>query len=93
MAVTPALTPTTMPDALTVAVCELPVVQATAPLTSLFLPSGAVAIAVMWMELVRGTAQGAGVTSTADTVDDDVEVPHATARRKDAVMRIFMSRR
>jgi hypothetical protein len=75
--VTPAFTPTTTPELLTVAVFESPVDQSDVLVTSSFVPFGSVATADICTELVRPTAQGDGDIAMADTDDDDAELPQA----------------
>jgi hypothetical protein len=80
-AVMPALTPTTTPVELTVAVSALPVLHATpdrVPM-SCFVPSGSVAIADICNESARPTAQGEGEIAIAEIVSDEVEEPQATS--------------
>jgi hypothetical protein len=79
MLVDPAFTPTTIPDGLTVAVCELAVDHAALVVMVCFVPSGIVAVAVIWTELVRPTRHGEGDTAIAETLCEDVESPQPRA--------------
>jgi hypothetical protein len=80
MAVDPALTPTTIPDGLTVAVCEFAVDQSALDVIVCLVPSGSVAVAVIWTESVRPTAHGEGDTAIAEMLAEDVELPHPKAK-------------
>lgn len=70
----PALTPTTMPVWLTVAVFTLPVDHTIPDLsrTSSFVPSGYVAIADICTESVRDTPHGDGESEMTETEGDEV---------------------
>lgn len=81
-AVTPALTPTTTPLGLAVAVFELPVAHVTPGLDvmSSFVPFGSVASADICNESLRPTPHGDGEIAIAEIVEDEVdEPPHAIA--------------
>jgi hypothetical protein len=84
MLVDPALTPTTIPDGLTVAVCELAVDHTAADVMPSVVPSAIVAVAVICTESVRPTPHGEGDTAIADTVEEDVELPQPRANAKRA---------
>jgi hypothetical protein len=79
--VDPALTPTTIPDGFTVAVCALAVDQTALDVIVCVVPLGSVAVAVIWTESVRPTPHGEGVTAIAETLGDDVELPQPSAKR------------
>jgi hypothetical protein len=79
--VTPAFTPTNRPDLLTVAVFALSVDHDASEVTSRFVPSGIVALAVSCLLFAWPTTQGDGDNSMAETFADGVDVPpHAVAR-------------
>ena len=65
------------------AVCELLVDHVELDVMSRFVPSGKVAVADIWTELVRPTPHGEGDTAIAETLDDDVELPQAKQARED----------
>jgi hypothetical protein len=85
-----------MPEGFTVAVCVLPEVHSALEVMFSFVPSGRVAIAVIWTEDVRPTVHGNGVTAMAEMLDEELVLllqPTASATIASAKMTFMTSHR